>query len=120
MVVQLEPADQDFYDIKTGMITRESYLKNKKLLWSKDISSSQKEPAEVRTPHTEQYPSAHSSGGFASSIPKKNEKSSLLKSSALTESIASGRHSPVYDALRRRLAQIISSKETGRILCVKQ
>ncbi|WP_024469291.1 phage portal protein [Treponema pedis] len=78
--IQLEHTDDDFYDVKTGMITRESYIKNKKLLWSKTESSLKKEPSEVRTPHTKQYPSAHSSGSSNDIIiPQSDEKSSINK-----------------------------------------
>ncbi|MGF7108232.1 hypothetical protein [Treponema pedis] len=78
--IQLEHTDDDFYDVKTGMITRESYIKNKKLLWSKTESSLKKEPSEVRTPHTKQYPSAHSSGSSNDIIiSQSDEKSSINK-----------------------------------------
>jgi hypothetical protein len=33
--IQLVQAESDFYDVKTGMITRKDYYKNKKPLWEK-------------------------------------------------------------------------------------
>lgn|GEM_PF-687791 len=76
--IQLEHINEDFYDVKTGMITRESYVKNKKLLWSKTESSLEDESSEVRTPHTKQYPSAHSSGDSDNIIiSQSSEKSSI-------------------------------------------
>jgi len=40
LFVELIPSQEgDFYDVKTGMITRDSYFVNKKLLWEKFHSS---------------------------------------------------------------------------------
>ena len=39
MFVQLEPCDEgDFYDVKTAMITRKSYLKKETPLWTKPVA----------------------------------------------------------------------------------
>ncbi|MDR2608889.1 MAG: hypothetical protein LBC57_10915 [Treponema sp.] len=39
LFVELMPAiDGDFYDVKTGMVTRDTYYKNKKPLWEKPQS----------------------------------------------------------------------------------
>jgi hypothetical protein len=36
LLVELIPAsDGDFYDVKTGMVTRDTYYKNKKPLWER-------------------------------------------------------------------------------------